>query len=73
VPVKATVDDAERAELFRQVIAIARDQFYAIGTSLPLPYYGVVKNTFHNVPDVLPGTILESPAFARPEQFFTTQ
>jgi ABC-type transport system substrate-binding protein len=71
--VKATVDDAERAELFRQVIAIARDQFYAIGTSLPLPYYGVVKNTFHNVPDVLPGTILESPAFARPEQFFTTK
>jgi ABC-type transport system substrate-binding protein len=70
---KRVVDDTDRAELFRQVIALAREQFYAIGTSLPLPYYGVVKNTFHNVPDALPGTILESPAFARPEQFFTTK
>ncbi|HEY8454794.1 MAG TPA: ABC transporter substrate-binding protein [Actinopolymorphaceae bacterium] len=70
--VKATVDDEERDELFRQVIAIAREQFYAIGTSLPAHYYGIVKNNFHNVPRTLPGTIQEPVAFAAPEQFFTT-
>jgi ABC-type transport system substrate-binding protein len=69
--VKRTVDDKERMELFRQVIGISREQFYAIGTSLPAPYYGIVRNTFENVPKTLPGTIVESPAFAPPEQFFT--
>lgn len=70
--VKQTIDDAERGELFRHALQITRELFYAIGVSLPPQYRGIVKSTFHNVPNGVVGTILEAPAVGRPEQFFTT-
>ena len=37
-----------------QIIDIAIDQFWAIGISLDMGQYGVVKNNYHNVPDAMP-------------------
>lgn len=69
---KAAVDDEERTELFRQVLAVSRDQFYNIGIALPVNGYGIVKRTFHNVPERMPGSFpYPTPAPTRPEQYFT--
>ena len=69
--VKATTDDAERIELFRELLAINRDLFPAIGIALTAPGYGIVKNNFHNVPAPMLGSApLPFPATGSPEQFF---
>lgn len=70
---KAAVDDSARVELFREALAISRDQFYNIGVALPTNGYGIVKNTFHNVPKSMPGSFpYPTPAPTRPEQYFRT-
>ncbi|MGV9376137.1 ABC transporter substrate-binding protein [Nonomuraea sp. NPDC003707] len=43
-------DQAKRKELFRQVLAIAKEQFYAIGIVLPTDGYAIVSNKLKNVP-----------------------
>lgn len=69
--VKATLDPDEQMELFTEVLAIAKEQFYCLGiVSLPSSY-GIVANTFHNVPKVMGETWRGvTPGRARPEQFF---
>jgi peptide/nickel transport system substrate-binding protein len=52
--VKATADPDLQRELMNELIDIAIDQFYAIGISLDMGQYGVVKNNYHNVPDAMP-------------------
>ena len=55
----------------RQILDIAAEEFYVIGISLPTPGFGIVKNTFHNVPASMPGAwIYPTPAPTNPEQFF---
>lgn len=44
----------KRAELFREVLEIAKDQFYTIGISLPPMSYGVASNSMGNVPENQP-------------------
>ena len=44
----------ERAELFKQVLQIAQEQFYTIGVSLPPASYGVATNVMGNVPENQP-------------------
>lgn len=69
---KTTVDDAERARLFSQILRIARDEFYVIGTALPTDGYNIVKDDFVNVPEkLLNAWLWVIPGSARPEQFFT--
>jgi len=69
---RATSDPAEQRRLFMEILDIAAEEFYAIGISLPLQGYGIVKNTFHNVPEVMPSAWLyPHPAPTRPEQYFT--
>jgi peptide/nickel transport system substrate-binding protein len=69
--VLATPDPEERDDLFRELIAIAKDEFYVFGVSLATDGYGIVANNFHNVPEPLPEAYLYiSPAPGQPEQFF---
>lgn len=68
---RATLDDGERAELFRQVLQIAMEEFYVIGTVLPVGDYGIVKDNFHNVPETMPGGwTFPHPGPTKPEQYF---
>ena len=68
----ATKDEAERADLFRQVLAIAKEEFYSIGTVLPKGGYGVKRNDLHNVPTSMldAGTTYLHPGPGNPAQFF---
>lgn len=45
-----TGDPAEQQELMSQILAMAEEQFHAIGISLPAPGYGIRKNYMRNVP-----------------------
>ncbi len=69
--IRATGDLEQQAELMREILEIAADEFYAIGISLPTQGYGIVKNNFHNVPAVMPNAWLyPHPAPTNPEQYF---
>ncbi len=70
--VKSTGDEAKQAELMKQLLAIAADQFYVIGTVLPPNGYGIVKNNFRNVPERMfaTGGIWPNPAPTDPSQYF---
>ncbi len=71
---KATGDADKQAELMRQILEIAADEFYAIGISLPAPGYGIVRNNFHNVPESMPGSWLyPNPGPTNPEQYWIEQ
>ena len=55
---KATGDPKKQDELMKQILQIAQEQFYSIGICLPTNGYGIVKNNFKNVPEVMPGAWL---------------
>ena len=68
---KATPDPKAQADLFKQIIQIAQEQFYSVGISTLPDGYGIVKNDFHNVPDSMPNAFLyNNPGPTRPEQYF---
>jgi peptide/nickel transport system substrate-binding protein len=70
---QASPPDAQ-ADLMRQILDIAAEEFYVIGVSLPAPGYGIVRNNFHNVPASMPDAWLyPSPAPTNPEQYFIDQ
>jgi len=67
----ATVDQAARDDITRQIIAIAKEKFYAIGIATQDGGYSVVSNRLKNVPEKLsvgPGYFRVS--VAHPAQFF---
>jgi ABC-type transport system substrate-binding protein len=67
----ATPDRKERDRLMKQILAIAKEQFYVIGISLSPLGFGIVKNNFHNVPSKMPGAYqYPDPAPVNPEQFY---
>ncbi|GIV77753.1 MAG: hypothetical protein KatS3mg050_2147 [Litorilinea sp.] len=69
--IKATGDYQKQLELMKEILAIAKDQFYVIGISSSPPGYGIVKNNFHNVPESMPGSWqYPTPAPTNPEQYF---
>jgi peptide/nickel transport system substrate-binding protein len=51
---KATGDPDKQAELFREILDIAEEQFYVIGTVLPAEGYAVASNRLGNVPENQP-------------------
>ena len=64
-------DPAVRTELFNQLLAIAQENYHAIGISLPALGYGLKKTNLKNVPAVMPGAWLyPNPAPTRPETYF---
>ena len=70
----STGDLAKQNELMREILAIAKDQFYVIGVSSSPPGYGIVKNTFRNVPTSMPGSWnYPTPAPTNPEQYWISE
>lgn len=68
---EGTADRREQDRLFGEILRIAREQFWAIGTFLPTQGYGIVANDFHNVPDPLIWSWqYPSPGVTEPEQYF---
>ncbi len=64
-------DEAARDEIFKQILAIAKEQFYAIGTVQGQGSWAVVSNTLHNVGGEMPeNPSYGTPSPARPEQWF---
>jgi ABC-type transport system substrate-binding protein len=69
--VQGSGDAAKQAEAFKQLLAIAKEQFYVIGVSLPGNGYGIAKNNFKNVPKSIPGAWLyPSPGPTDPPQYY---
>jgi peptide/nickel transport system substrate-binding protein len=69
--IRITADPAKQDELMSQILAIAEEEFWAIGTVTWAPSYGIVQNNFKNVP----ATMFEaenwpSPGPTNPEQYF---
>lgn len=68
---KASADPAEQADLFRQILDIAQEQFWVIGTVLPAEGYAVAKNNLGNVPEAQPyAWIYPQPGPMGTSQFF---
>jgi peptide/nickel transport system substrate-binding protein len=44
-------DPEQRQELMSEIISIAKDQFFAIGITLPPPGYAIAKNNLRNIID----------------------
>ncbi|MCU0489970.1 MAG: ABC transporter substrate-binding protein [Chloroflexaceae bacterium] len=66
-----TADEAEQARLMKEILRIAKEQFFVMGISLPAPSFGIVKNSYGNVPDTMFDAYnWPQPAAAKPEQFF---
>jgi peptide/nickel transport system substrate-binding protein len=64
-------DEAARDEIFKQILAIAKEQFYAIGTVRGQGSWAIVSNTLHNVGGEMPeNPSYGTPSPARPEQWF---
>ena len=67
----AEVDEAARDEIFRQILQIAKEQFWCIGTVKVESGYGIAHNRMQNVGDGMPeNSTFNTPAPANPEQFF---
>jgi peptide/nickel transport system substrate-binding protein len=68
---EATADAAKQDALMHRILDIARDQFYSIGIVRPNEAYGIVRDDFHNVPEVMPGSwVYPTPAPTEPCQYF---
>ncbi|MEZ4710718.1 MAG: ABC transporter substrate-binding protein [Caldilineaceae bacterium] len=69
-----TGDDEEQYNRMMQVLDIAADEFYAIGTVLEPNAFGIVTNRMRNVPKVLPNSwIYPTPGPYNPEQFWVAE
>jgi peptide/nickel transport system substrate-binding protein len=67
----ATPDADRQAVIMKEILGIAREQFYAIGVSLTERTYGVVSDDFRNVPGVMPaGWVYPNPAPTNPSQYY---
>lgn len=51
-------DPAAQEELFREILAISKEEFYTIGIASATDGYGIVKNNMRNVPESFPDTWL---------------
>lgn len=67
--IKKTADPEEQSELMGRILDIAVEQFWMIGVSLPVGSYGIVKNDFHNVPEMIVASAGKS-GLPYPQQFF---
>lgn len=68
---KATVDGDQQIALMRQILQINKEEFPAIGITYPATSFGVVKNSFHNVPEtMLDEWLYGTPAQTNPQQYF---
>jgi peptide/nickel transport system substrate-binding protein len=69
--IKGEPDEEARNELFREILTIAKEEFWVIGAVRVTEGYGIVSNELHNVGDDLPESArFNTPAPANPEQWF---
>ena len=69
--IASTSDTEEQYRLMTELLAVAQEQFYAIGVSSPGTGYGIAKNNFKNVPASMPdATQYPTPAPTNPEQYY---
>lgn len=69
-----TPDEEERGKIFTEILELSKEAFYAIGTVFVSETYGIVKNNFKNVPEVIPESArFNTPAPTNPEQYFITE
>ncbi len=72
--VRSVGDPQRQHELMTEVLEISRESFRLTGIVIPPPGYKVVRNDFHNVPEVMPGSWnYPTPGPTTPEQYFTTR
>lgn len=71
---RKTPDAEARDELFRQILAIAKEEFWGIGiVTAPNPYW-VVKNRLKNVIGGVPDTyVYRTPGHTNPESWFISE
>ena len=70
---RRTAGEEQQTALFEEVLAIAQEQFYAIGICLPTLGYGIVKNNVVNVPASMPeGWLYPTPAPSNPSLYAFT-
>lgn len=66
-----TPDKKGRSELFKQILQIAKEEFYAIGTVRIPETYAIVADGLQNVPKrFLEAWLFRTPAFTDPEQYY---
>jgi peptide/nickel transport system substrate-binding protein len=68
--IKASADAEKQRELFKQVLDIAADQFYAFGISTPGNLFAVAKNNMHNIPVAWRAWTYPSPVASNTEQYY---
>lgn len=67
----STTDTDERDDIFRQILEIAKEEFYVIGTVVVPEMYGIRKRNLHNVPASMPESArFNTPGPTNPEQYF---
>jgi peptide/nickel transport system substrate-binding protein len=68
---KATSDEAEQAAIMKQILEIAADQFYTIGSSLESSGFGIASKRLRNIPTVfLDSFVYPHPQPTNPHQWF---
>ena len=68
---QGTSDPAKQADIMKQILQIAADEFYVFGVSQAPDGYGVVKNDLGNFTKTMPNSFgWPTPAPTRPEQFY---
>lgn len=68
---RRTGEQEEQIALMQEIIDIAADQFYSIGIGLNANLYGIVRNNFRNVPELMPSAFqYPTPAPTNPQQYF---
>ncbi|NLD74380.1 MAG: ABC transporter substrate-binding protein [Chloroflexi bacterium] len=73
--IEAEPDPEKQKALMKQILDIAQEQFWCIGTTRYYNAYGIVKNNFKNVPaeGVWQWHICNAPAQTMPEQYYIEQ
>jgi ABC-type transport system substrate-binding protein len=68
---RATAEEEARTSLMKEILAIARDEFYVLGINLQPEEYATVSNRVRNVPEEMPNSwVYPSPGPTNPEQYF---
>ncbi len=70
---QGTSDQSKQADIMKQILQIAADEFYVFGVSQAPDGYGVVKNNMGNITKTMPSSFgWPTPAPTRPEQYYKT-
>ena len=69
--IRVTGDPEEQARLMHELLAIAREQFWLMGISLPPTQLGITRHGMRNTPSGFPGSVVyPDPAPTNPPQYF---